>query len=144
MDNLAIIKRIEIRLSEINMSKAEFYKLSGISSASLSQWRTGIYNPTRKKLESAAECLGLSYEYLTYGSEEAEKAPALTNKDERDIARDVEKLMDDLASGGDLNFDGVPMSEAAKAAMAAAVRIGFEEAKRLNKRTYTPRKYRKE
>lgn len=144
MDNLAIIKRIEIRLSEINMSKAEFYKLSGISSASLSQWRTGVYNPTRKKLESAAECLGVSYEYLAFGSEETEKAPVLTEKDERDIARSVEKIMDDLAGIGDLMFDGVPMSDEAKAAMAAAMRVGLEEAKRRNKETYTPKKYRKE
>ena len=144
MDNLAIIKRIEIRLSEINMSKADFYKLSGISSASLSQWRTGVYSPTRKKLESAAECLGLSYEYLAYGAEETEKTPALTDKDERDIARSVGKIMDDLASSGDLMFDGVPMSEEAKAAMAAAIRVGLEEAKRRNKETYTPKKCRKE
>ena len=144
MDNLAIIKRIEIRLSEINMSKAEFYKLSGISSASLSQWRTGVYSPTRKKLESAAECLGLSYEYLAYGAEETEKAPALTEKDERDVARTVEKIMEHLAGSGELMFDGVPMSEEAKAAMAAAMRIGFEEARRRNKETYTPKKYRKE
>ena len=75
MDNLAIIKRIEMRLSEINMTKAEFYERSGISSASLSQWRTGLYNPTRKKLESAATCLGVSYEYLAFGSEETEKPP---------------------------------------------------------------------
>lgn len=73
-----------------------------------------------------------------------EKAPALTEKDRRDVARDVKRLMDDLESGVELNFDGVPMSEEAKAAMAAAVRIGFEEARRRNKETYTPKKYRKE
>lgn len=77
MDTLAIIKRIEIRLTELGMSKADFYKNSGISSASYSQWNTGMYNPSPKKLKSAAECLGLSYDYLCYGSnEEKEKAPA--------------------------------------------------------------------
>ena len=67
MDTLAIIKRIEMRLSEIGMSKAEFYKQSGISSASLSQWRTGTYKPTEKKLSSAAICLGVSLNYLISG-----------------------------------------------------------------------------
>lgn len=76
MDTLAIIKRIEMRLCEIGMSKAEFYKMTGISSASFSQWRTGTYNPTEKKLSSAAICLGVSLNYLVNGK---------TAKDELDI-----------------------------------------------------------
>lgn len=84
------------------------------------------------------------WEIETQPSYGKEKTPVLTEKDERDIARTVEKIMDDLASSGDLMFDGVPMSDEAKAAMAAAMRVGLEEAKRRNKETYTPKKYRKE
>lgn len=73
-----------------------------------------------------------------------EKAPALTEKDKRDVAKEVSKIMDSLESSGDLMFDGVPMSEESKAAMAAAMRIGLEEARRRNKATYTPKKYRRE
>lgn len=72
------------------------------------------------------------------------KAPALTEKDERDVAKSVEEIMNDLSGSGELMFDGVPMSAEAKAAMASAMRVGLEEAKRLNKETYTPKKYRKE
>lgn len=90
MDTLAIIKRIEIRLSEIGMTKAEFYKKSGISSASFSQWRTGKYKPSEKNLTKAAEVLGVSYSYLLNGVEEKEIAPTTTGKsdvlDEVDIA----------------------------------------------------------
>ena len=64
MDTLAIIKRIELRLTELGMSKADFYKLSGISSASYSQWNTGKYKPSESKLRGAAECLDVSFEYL--------------------------------------------------------------------------------
>lgn len=73
-----------------------------------------------------------------------EKAPALTEKDKRDVAKDVYLIMESLESSGDLMFDGVPMSEESKAAMAAAMRIGLEEARRRNKATYTPKKYRRE
>lgn len=72
-----------------------------------------------------------------------EKAPDLTAKDKRDVARDVDRIMEDLAESGELMFDGVPMSDEARAAMAAAMRIGLEEARRRNKATYTPKKYRK-
>ena len=64
MDVLKIIKRIEQRLIELNMTKAEFYKKSGISSASLCQWKSGKYVPSEKKLNAAAAVLGVSYEYL--------------------------------------------------------------------------------
>lgn len=67
MDVLAIIKRIEMRLSEIGMSKSDFYKRSGISSASFSQWRKGIYEPSEKKLIDAARCLDISLEFLVDG-----------------------------------------------------------------------------
>ena len=68
MDTLAIIKRIESRLVELGMPKAEFYGASGISSASFSQWRTGIYKPSLKKVEKAAEILGVSADYLINGT----------------------------------------------------------------------------
>lgn len=101
MDTLAIIKRIEIRLSEIGMTKAEFYKKSGISSASFSQWRTGKYKPSEKNLVKAAEVLGVSYSYLLDGVEEKEIAPTTAGKsdilDEVDIAfyGDYKELSED-------------------------------------------------
>ena len=94
MDTLAIIKRIELRIAELGMSKADFYKESGISSASYSQWNTGRYKPTEKKLASAAACLGVSLEYLRDG-EETKKAP--TGEGERnDVVDEV-----DIAFYGD-------------------------------------------
>lgn len=88
MDTLAIIKRIELRIAELGMSKADFYKQSGISSASYSQWNTGRYNPTEKKLASAAACLGVTVEYLRDGVE-TKKAP--TDEGERkDVLDDVD------------------------------------------------------
>ena len=59
------------------------------------------------------------------------------------MAKDVYQIMQSLESNGDLMFDGVPMSEESKAAMAAAMRIGLEEARKRNKATYTPKKFRK-
>lgn len=95
------------------------------------------------KISSA---FNISLEYLNGESSKTdyEKTPTLTPKDERDIARDVERIMGNLEDSGELMFDGVPMSEEAKAAMSAAMRIGLEEAKRRNKETYTPKKYRRE
>ena len=116
---------------------------TGISRGLITDLKMGRKNGiTAVTAQKIATYFGVSVGYLL--GEGTEKAPALTEKDERDIARSVEKIMDDLANSGDLMFDGVPMSEEAKAAMAAAIRVGLEEAKRRNKETYTPKKYRKE
>ncbi len=96
MDTLAIIKRIELRIAELGMSKADFYKQSGISSASYSQWNTGRYKPTEKKLASAAACLGVSMEYLRDGTE-TKKAP--TESGERKFKDD--EIMFALSRGGE-------------------------------------------
>ena len=74
---------------------------------------------------------------------ETENAPVLTEKDRRDVAKDVARIMSSLEDSGELMFDGVPMSDEARASMAAAMRIGLEEARRRNKETYTPKKYKK-
>lgn len=142
MDTLAIIKRIEMRLSELGMSKAEFYKASKISSASYSQWNTGLYQPSDKKLLSAAECLGVSFDYLKFGIEEKNK-PALNEKDRRDIAKTLEELMEALDSAGDLMFDGNPISDEARESILAAMKLGLEAAKLKNKERFTPQKYKK-
>lgn len=72
------------------------------------------------------------------------KAPTLTKKDERDIAKDLENIMSDLEAGGDLMFDGDPMTPEARESIAAAMRLGLEAAKAKNKARFTPYKYRKE
>ncbi|WP_161844236.1 hypothetical protein [Pseudoflavonifractor sp. 524-17] len=89
-----------------------------------------------------AAALGVSVDYLL--GADAKETPALTEKDRRDVAKDVYQIMESLESSGDLMFDGVPMSEESKAAMAAAIKIGLEEARRRNKATYTPKKYRRD
>ena len=64
-----MIKRIESLLVEKGMSKEEFYTASKVSSASYSQWNTGLHKPTPKKVFAMAECLGVSVGFLT-GKEE--------------------------------------------------------------------------
>lgn len=85
MDTLAIIKRIELRLAELGMSKAEFYEKSGISSASYSQWNTGKYNPSRTKLQQASSVLGLDFDYLCFGFAQVEKTPTYPGEREIDM-----------------------------------------------------------
>lgn len=87
-----------------------------------------------------ARYLGIPASLILEGEE---NAPALTEKDERDIARDLERIMSQLGSSGDLMFDGDPMSDEARESMLAAIELGLRAAKLKNKARFTPKKHRK-
>lgn len=116
----------------------------GISKSLMTDLKSG-----RKKTISAvtaqkiATYFGVSVGYLLGEEDQKEKAPTLTAKDERDIAKTLESVMADLEHSGDLMFDGNPMSEEARESIRSALKLGLEAAKLKNKEIYTPKKYRK-
>lgn len=97
IDVPGMLSRIELRMAELNMSKQSFYEKSGISSASFSQWNTGAYKPSVKKIKSAAKALNTSVEYLLTGAgpgdikkeRPAENGEALEN----DLPEDIQQLL---------------------------------------------------
>ena len=90
IDVKEVIKRVEVRLAEIGMSKAEFYRKSGISSASFSQWNTGVNSPSMKKLKNASDCLGVSLDYLLTGEQKEQPAP------QRDGLKEIDAIFEQL------------------------------------------------
>lgn len=139
---------LKVACAQRGTSPTTLLKKLGMSTSSVTSWKKGVV-PSLKTVYQLAEALGIDPAQLLEGSGEAQsgetkKAPVLTEKDKRDVARDVTRIMDSLENSGELMFDGVPMSDEARAAMAAAMRIGLEEAKRRNKETYTPKKFKKE
>ena len=137
MDGLAFVQLIEAELKKRGISKETFYQQSGISSATMSQWRKGIYSPSSAAIRKVEAYFGITL------SLEQKDAPTLTEKDERDIARDLERIMSQLGSSGDLMFDGDPMSDEARESMLAAMELGLRAAKLKNKARFTPKKHRK-
>ncbi len=62
METKEIVRQIELRLVELGMKKGDFYKLTGVSSSSFSQWNTGIAQPSRDALHRIDSVLGTSFE----------------------------------------------------------------------------------
>lgn len=114
----------------------------GLSNSITTKWKKTGATPTGETLHKIAAYFHVSTDYLL--GKETKKAPALTQKDERDIARNLEKIMADLENSGDLMFDGDPMSDEARDSIRSALKLGLEAAKLKNKETYTPKKYRKD
>lgn len=138
-----LYNRILALCEEKNISGYRLCKDAGVQPSVLTDLKMGRQaGLSAKNADKLASALGVSVSYLL--GTETKEAPALTEKDRRDVAKDVYQIMQSLESSGELMFDGVPMSEESKAAMAAAMKIGLEEARRRNKSTYTPKKFRKE
>lgn len=131
------------------------------SSGTVTGWSKGSV-PRAPILHKMAEYFHVSVDYLTgnvndpflhldndrilqdINSYEDECTSSLTDKDRRDIARDLERIMEALDTAGDLQFDGDPMSDEARESIRAAMKLGLEAAKVKNKERFTPKKFRKE
>ena len=125
------------------------YKVSkeiGISQSTLSDWKRGKSTPKIDKLQKIADYFGVSVEYLTTGKDESEKkAPTITPKDERDIAKDLESIMSKLSSkeDGPASFDGTDIPEADQELFAGQIELMLRRLKAINKELYNPNKNKK-
>ena len=124
-----------------NVSRTKACIDCGVSRTAWRKWEEGA-TPNGSTINKFAAYFGVSVSYLL--GEDAKKAPALTEKDRRDIARDLEAMMAQLESGGDMMFDGDPISDEARASIRSALQMGLEIAKVKNKERFTPKKYRKD
>ena len=88
-------------LEKYGLTAYKVSKATGIAGSTFSDWKTGRSNPKQDKLQKIADYFGVSLEYLMTGKEDVvkEKAPELTARDERDIAKDLNNIMEKLTSG---------------------------------------------
>lgn len=61
MNGKEVARIVDSELASRGISKADFYAQSGVSSATMSQWRTGKYEPTPERLAKIEKCLGISF-----------------------------------------------------------------------------------
>lgn len=133
-------------LSERGITAYRVAKETGITTATLTNWKKGKYTPKQDKLQKIADFFGVSLEYLMTGKESAdkEKAPTLTLRDERDISRRLEQTLEELENQQDgLMFDGQPLDDETKELLKASLEHSIRVAK-INAKKYTPKKYLKE
>ena len=71
--------------------------------------------------------------------------PTLTPKDNRDIAKDLNSIMEKLQSGneGPASYDGEELSPEAIELFRDELEIALKRLKIMNKEKYTPKKYKK-
>lgn len=130
-------------LKKHNITAYKVAKDTGISYSTFSDWKAGRSTPKQDKLKKIADYFGVSLDYLITGKDET-PAPSseLTRKDERDIAKDLNNIMEKLNSGDDgpINFNGVEMTEETKALFRDELELMLRRLKLINKKLYNPNK----
>lgn len=116
----------------------------GINKSSVTMWKNGSI-PSTTTLDKLSNYFGVSVDYLLGHDEpQSEELPALTKKDERDIARRLEATLGALeGEHGSLMFDGEPLDDETRELLRESLKNSLEWSKRMAKKKYTPKKYRK-
>ena len=111
-------------------------KETGIPPSTFSDWKKGKSKPKNEKLKKIADYFGVSVEYLMTGQNESEiKNSPLTQKDEREIGRDLDRIMHEIENdvNGPLYYNGEPIDEESLDLLRDALMLGLKKLKKENK-----------
>lgn len=123
-------------------------KEAGVTQTALSNWKAGRSTPTTKTLQKIADYFGVTVDYLISGkndSSEDVRETELSARDERDIAKDLDRIMSEIKKGDDgpLYYNGVEIDDASINLLQNAIEYALRETKKENKVKYNPRKNQK-
>ena len=99
-----------------------------------------------EKVQKLADYFGVTVDYLMTGNApHKEKAQGLTAKDERDIAKDLNNIMQKLTSGeaGPASYDGEELDPEAADLFRDELELALKRLKVINKEKYTNKRYKK-
>lgn len=137
-------EKFEELLKKNNVTAYRVAKETGVTTATLTSWKQGKYTPKMEKLQKIADYFGVTTEYFT-GEEKKENPYAITSKDERDIAKDMESIRTKLLNGADgpLSYDGEPIPEEDAELLLGQIELMMRRLKPINKEKYSPNKNKK-
>lgn len=133
-------------LQKYGVTPYKVAKEAGVTQTALSNWKSGRSTPTTKTLQKIADYFGVTLDFLLTGKEEPQKKEsALTSKDERDISKDIERIMQKLSSkeDGPASYDGEELDQEAADLFRDELELALRRLKLINKEKYTPKKYKK-
>ncbi|MFV0343410.1 MAG: helix-turn-helix domain-containing protein [Anaerocolumna sp.] len=102
--------------------------------------------PNSAKLKSIADYFGVKLDYLLTGIEESEdKTSSLNKKDERDIKKDLDNIMNKIKTGedGPLHYNGEEIDPESLSLLEDAINLSLKQLKIINKEKYNPNKNKK-
>ncbi|WP_250277407.1 helix-turn-helix domain-containing protein [[Clostridium] colinum] len=139
INNIKIGERIKTLREEKGITQDELAtKLGYTSRSSIAKIESGKTDISQSKVKEIAEILNTTTSYLIDGTENI-----LTQKDEKDIAKKMDSLIEQIDTQDALMFDGEPLDEESKELLKASLENSLRMAKAIAKQKYTPKKYKK-
>lgn len=157
MDTTA--NRLNLAMEMRNMKAVDLSEKTGIGKSSISQYRNGIVNPKQDRIYLMAQALNVNEMWLMGHDVPMERQspappaaqpptapyhPELTKRDERDIERRLDAIMNDLSPGSGLAFyDGKELTEKERDLLRISLKNSMELVRSMAKERFTPKKYKK-
>ena len=138
---MALGERLKKARNDKNLTQIEAAKKLGVTNGALSGYERNYRDPDTNMLKQMAELYEVSLDYLLGNKNNNNNEQNLSKKDERDVAKRMDELREDLSSASGLLFNGEPMSDEAKESLLEAMEFGIRLAKKNNKK-FIPKKYR--
>lgn len=139
---ITIGTRLKQLREELGISQIELAKIFNISNTALSQYESGNRTPSDDLKVKLADYFDVSLDFLMGKSNSRRPENSLTEKDEKDIAKTMQKLKEQLANDKGLMFDGDVLDEETAKLLLDAIEQQEKLVKTINKK-YTPNKYKK-
>lgn len=136
-----LLNRVRELANERNMTIAELERKLDFGQGSISKWNK--QSPSSERLQKAADYFDVSTDYLL-GRTDKRNYYELTEKDQVDIQKQLEKIVEDMSKADSIAFskDSEELSPEAKAAVLASLEESLRIGKTLAKKKFTPKKYR--
>lgn len=139
--DIMLLNRVKELANERNMTIAELERKLDFGQGSISKWNK--QSPSSERLQKAADYFDVSTDYLL-GRTDKRNYYDLTEKDQKDIQKQLEKIVEDMSKADSIAFskDSEELSPEAKAAVLASLEESLRIGKTLAKKKFTPNKYR--
>lgn len=141
-------QRLRKLRNEKGMYGEELGKILNVTKVAISKWENDLRFPDKDTLIKIAEYFNVSLDYLlgksdTRQIENIEDSQKLTPKDKKDIAKQLEHMMDNLDKIEGLEFYNQPQDEEDKEFIRRGFQRFLEDVKIYNKVKYNPKKNKK-
>lgn len=136
---MSLKDRIKSLANERGISLPTLEAELGFGNSTIVKWDKST--PNADKLNAVAKYFDVSMDYLMNGIDE----DGLTTKDNKDIAKDLDNIMEKLSTGesGPASYNGEELDPEAADLFRDELEIALRRLKIINKEKYTPKKYKK-
>lgn len=137
------MRRIAMLRRESGMNQMELAKYLKLSQQTISKYENGKADPDKDTLIKLSELFNVSTDYII-GNSDKRNHSELTYKDNRDIAKTLALLKEQIKNNedGPLNYEGTEVTNEDAELLFDAIELALKRIKKKNKEKYTPKKYK--